>query len=163
MTTTARPATGQPRATTPRVLLVASSCVLLAVGLAAGAGAWSAGSPAAFGALIGGGLALVFLVFGSVTVYAATTLAPESSLLVALLTFLLQVVLVAVVFLALERSDVVGEQVSATWVAGGVITAAMSWMLAQLTASARARVPVYDIDLPGAVSVREEAHEVSAR
>lgn len=163
MTTTERPPAGLPRGTTPRVLLVASVCVLLAVGAAAVVGASNAGAAAARGALVGGGLALVFLLFGSVTVYAATSLAPQSSMLVALMTFLLQVVLVAAVFFALDRSGVVGDQLSAPWVAGGVITAAVSWILAQLVASARARVPVYDIELPGAAAAADEAREVGAR
>jgi ATP synthase protein I len=163
MTTTERPRTGQPRGTTPRVLLVASACVALAVGVAVVIGATSSGATAAGGALVGGGLALLFLTFGSVTVYAATSLAPQSSMLVALMTFLLQVVLVAAVFYALDASGVVGDQLSGPWVAGGVITAAVSWILAQLVASARARVPVYDIDLPGTATSRDEAREVGAR
>ena len=138
-------------------------CVVLAVAVAAVIGASTVGATAAAGAAVGGALALAFLVFGSVTVYAATSLAPQSSMLVALMTFLLQVVLVAAVFLALDRSGVVGEQLAASWVAGGVVTAAVSWILAQLVASARARVPVYDIDLPGAPATSDAAREVGAR
>ena len=163
MTTTARPATGQHRGTTPRVLLTAGASVLVVVLAVALVAALTSGSAAGLGAAVGGGLALFFLLFGSVTVYVMTTLAPQMSMLVALMTFTLQVLLVAAVFYALDASGAVGETLTAGWVATGVVTAAVAWVLAQLVASARARVPAYDIDLPGESVAPSQAREVGAR
>jgi len=163
MTTTARPGPGQHRGTTPRVLLTAGASVLLVVLALSLVAALVAGSAGGLGAAAGGGLALFFLLFGSVTVYVMTALAPQMSMLVALMTFTLQVLLVAAVFYALDASGAVGETLTAGWVATGVVTAAAAWVVAQLVASARARVPAYDIDLPGESHASSEAHEVGAR
>ncbi len=163
MTTTARPGTGQRRGTTPRVLLTAGASVLVVVLALSLVGSLASGSAAGLGAAVGGGLALFFLLFGSVNVYVLTSLAPQMSMLVALMTFTLQVLLVVAVFYALDASGAVGETLAAGWVATGVVTAAVTWILAQLVASARARVPAYDIDLPGESVGSSEAHEVGAR
>lgn len=163
MTTTARPATGQHRGTTPRVLLTSGVSVLAVVLVLSLVAALASGTAAGLGAAVGGGLALFFLLFGSVTVYVMTTLAPQMSMLVALMTFTLQVLLVAAVFYALDESGAVGGTLIAGWVSTGVVTAAVAWVLAQLVASARARVPAYDIDLPGESPAPSQAREVSAR
>lgn len=148
MTTTARPAPGQPRVRPPRVLLVAGLCVVGAVVLATLAGALWSGSPGALGALTGGGIACLFFLFGSIVVSAAIRVAPQIAMMVALLTYTLQVVLIAVVFAQLVRSDALGTTLSAGWLAGGIAAATVAWTVGQLFASTRARIPAYDIDLP---------------
>lgn len=148
MTTTASPGRGPTGARTPRVLLVASGCVAASVVIATVLGAVIAGGPAALGALLGGAIALGFFAFGSLVVAAATKMAPEASLLVALMTYTLQVVLVAGVFVAIGASGVVGDEISGGWLAGGVVAATVAWTVGQLVASSRARIPVYDVDLP---------------
>lgn len=148
MSTTARPSQGQPRGRTPRVLLVAGGCVVVAVALATVLGGLLSGRPAALGALVGGSVALGFFLFGSMVVAAATRMAPQAALVVALMTYTLQVALVALVFLALGSSGAVGSTLSGGWLAGGVVVATLAWTLAQLVATSRARIPVYDIDLP---------------
>jgi ATP synthase protein I len=147
MTTTTRP---QRKA--PRVLLAAGLCVAVVVALTVVAGGLIEGRAGALGALVGGSIALCFFLFGSLVVAAATRRAPEASMLVALTTYALQVVLVAAAFSALGASGLVGSSLSAGWLAGGVVTATVAWTVGQLVASGRARVPVYDIDLPGGSS-----------
>lgn len=146
MTSTARPTGNRERSS--RVLVLAGVGVVLVVAATAAVAGLVTGAPAARGALVGGGIALAFFLFGSLVVNTATRLAPQQALLVALTTYTLQVVLVAAVFVALSSSDALGSSLSSGWVAIGVIAATAAWMLGQLVGSARARVPAYDIDLP---------------
>lgn len=148
MTTTARPAPGQTRGGTSQVLLAAGLCVAVGVAFATAVGGLVAGSAGALGALTGGGIACVFFLFGSSVVGAAIRVAPHTGMIVALLTYTLQVVLVAVVFSRLVRSDVLGTSLSAGWLAGGIAAATVSWSVGQIVASTRARIPAFDIDLP---------------
>ncbi len=163
MTTTARPQ-GPLRGRTPRVLLAAGLGVGAAVVVATVLGGLLAGRPGALGALVGGSIALCFFLFGSLVVGAATRMAPQAALVVALTTYTLQVALVALVFVALGSSDAVGTTLSGGWLAGGVVAATVAWTLGQLVATGRARVPVYDIDLPDASSSSPEtAHRAPSR
>ncbi len=152
MTTTATSAPGLPRARRPRVLLAAVSCVVVLVALIAGVAGATQGSAAAGGALVGGGIACAFFSFGSLVVNAAVRMAPQAALAVAMMTYTLQLVLVLVVFIALSESGAVGDTLSAGWISGGVIVAALAWTVGQMVASARARIPAYDIELPGTLS-----------
>ena len=146
MTSTERPTGNRERSSA--VLVLAGVGVVLVVAATAAVAGLVTGAPAARGALVGGGIALAFFLFGSLVVNTATRLAPQQALLVALTTYTLQVVLVAAVFVALSSSDALGSSLSSGWVAIGVIAATAAWMLGQLVGSARARVPAYDIDLP---------------
>lgn len=163
MTTTASPVPGQPRERTPRVLLLAASGVVAVVLATVLVGAAVDGRAAALGAFVGGATTLGFLVLGSVLVVVGTRLAPHAAVMVALMTFFMQVALVALVFATLSSSDAVGSTLSAGWLSAGVITAAVAWILGQLFATARARIPAYDVSLPGSSPTGGSAREVSAR
>jgi ATP synthase protein I len=103
----------------------------------------------------------VFFGFGALTVNAVAAVSPAASLLVALLTYVLQVVAVGVVFLALDASGALGTTVDAGWVAGTVIAATLCWLVAQILAATRSRQPIYD--LPTAASdPRDHRPEASA-
>lgn len=149
MTTTARPEQRQPVGSSARVLLVAALCVVVVVMLAAVVAGLVAGSAGALGALVGGSIAWAFFVFGSVVVTVATRAVPASALAIALMTYTLQVALVALVLSVLAGSGAVGTTLAAGWLAAGVIVATVGWTAGQLVASARARIPAYDIELPG--------------
>lgn len=148
MTTTASPVPGRGDRT-PRVLLVAVACVVTVVLLTALVAGFTQGSEAALGALVGGGIACAFFAFGSAVVNTATRLAPQAAIVVAMMTYAFQVALVLIAFIALDRSGLIGDVLSPGWVAGGVIAATIAWTVGQLVASARERVPAYDIELPG--------------
>ena len=151
MTTTARPSTGQPPRGTSQVLLKAGLCVAVAVAVVTVLGGVRDGSAGALGALSGGSLALCFLLFGSLVVETATRMAPQTAIVVALMTYTLQVALVALVFVTLKSSGAVDSTLSAGWLAAGVVVATVAWTVGQLVAASRARVLAYDIELPGSV------------
>ncbi len=163
MTTTARPGPGHHPTRTPRVLAAAAAGLVGAVALAVLVASLVGGRPAALGVGLGGAVALAFFLFGSGTVMVATRIAPQASLLVALMTFTLQVVLVAAVFAALGSSGVVGSTVSAPGLAVGVLVAAGAWIVGQLVAHARIRVPVYDLDLAASSSSGPGGRQAGAR
>jgi ATP synthase protein I len=144
------------------VLAVASALVALSVAATALGGGLVDGSSGALGALVGGGTALLFFLFGSLLVMAATRMAPQVSMLVALMTFTLQIVLVAAVFAALGSSDAMGSWLSDGWVAAGVVVAAAAWIVGQMVGTARARIPVYDVELPSPSQAPSQSREVGA-
>ncbi|GAB3663662.1 hypothetical protein GCM10027596_27100 [Nocardioides korecus] len=150
MTTTARPAQGQTRGTTHRVLLGAGAATAVPVALLAILGALLVGSSAAWGAVVGGGLSLVLLFAGALLVASATAVSPQTSLVVAMTTFLMVVVVAAAGFYALEATGFVGRVVATRWVAGGVAVTGVAWSLAHLVGHARSRVLAFDSGPAGA-------------
>lgn len=148
MTTTARPAEGQPRGRTSQVLLVAGLCVAGAVAVATLVASLTGDRSDALGALAGGSIAWCFLLFGSLVVEVAIRIAPQAAMLMALLTYTLQVLLVAVVFVVLTSSGTLDTALSRGWLAGGVVAATLAWTAAQLITTVKTRIPVYDIVLP---------------
>ena len=145
MTTTARPAPGQPRGTTHRVLLGAGAATVVPVAVLAVIGALVVGSPAGWGAVVGGGLSLVLLFAGALMVASATAVSPQTSLVVAMTTFVTVVVVAAAGFYLLEVTGFVGEVVATRWVAGGVAVAGVSWSLAHLVGHSRSRILAFDL------------------
>ena len=131
--------------------LVAVLLVLLA--------ALAGGTPAAYGALVGGVLVIVVLGSGSLVVNVVAGLMPSASLMIALLTYALQLVLMGVVLAALERSGLLEDALDRTWLGGAVITGVLVWTIAQIVLSTRLRIPAYD--LPGDPPVRQS--EAGAR
>lgn len=115
------------------------------VGLAAVVlGALLSGSAAATGAVIGAATVCVFFAFGAVVLGVVTRLAPQTSLLVALLTYLLQVVALGLVFFAVSRSGL-ESAVDTRWTGGTVIVCTLVWLVAQVIATTRVRQPIYDL------------------
>ncbi len=139
--------------TAPRVLAVSIAAVLVGALLTAGLAALVAGTSAAAGALVGGGIAVSFFAVGSSVVSAATRVAPQAALLVALLTYTLQVAVVALVFALLVSSGALEQALSREWLAVGVAAATGVWIATQMIATARARVPAYDLPTENAQTV----------
>ncbi|WP_244929351.1 hypothetical protein [Nocardioides sp. W7] len=134
-----------PRASGSRVLRGAAGFALL-LGLgAAVVGGFAAGSSAAYGALAGTVLVLAVLGFGSSVVNTVAGLMPAASLMVAMLTYTLQVVLMALVFAALSRSGLLDDTLDREWLAGVVIGGTFVWLTAQVVLTTRVRIPVYDL------------------
>ncbi len=139
---------------------------LLLGAVAAVVGALTGGTPAVLGAVIGTAMVCVFFATGAIVLDVVATLAPAASLLIALLTYTLQVVLVGLVFVALNRSGLLEEAVDPRWLGGTVIAGTLAWLVAQVVASTRVRIPVYELGVskgsseavPGA-SRAEEAGE----
>ncbi|MGD9959537.1 hypothetical protein [Nocardioides sp.] len=110
------------------------------------------GTPAAYGALAGTLLVVVVFAFGSFTVNAVSGLMPAASLMVALLTYTLQVVAMGLAFVALNRSGLLEDALDRRWLAGAVIVGTFGWLITQIVLASRARIPAYDlrVDVPEA-------------
>ncbi len=124
---------------------------LVVVGLAA----VLTGPAGAAGALIGTAMVVAVFAFGAVVLGVVAMVAPAASLLVALLTYTLQVVVVGLVYVGLRSGGALDTTVDARWLSGAVIAATLAWTTTQIVATTRVRRPLYD--LPS----REE--EASAR
>jgi ATP synthase protein I len=142
--------------------------VTLLVGTtAAVVGALATGTPALVGAAIGTAMVCLFFGGGAIVLDAVAALAPAASLLVALLTYTLQVVLVGAVFVGLRRSGLLEQTIDPRWLGGTVIAATLTWLTAQVVASMRTRIPVYEFGvsnrLPEAAAGRSGGQEADER
>lgn len=124
------------------VSVVAASAVALA--------AVTAGADPAYAALVGGLMAVGILLSGTFVVNAVAGLMPSMSLMVAMLTYLLQVVMMGVAFLALSTSPLAETAQNRGWLSGTVIACTAAWLIAQMWSSTHARIPVYDLEEPAA-------------
>jgi hypothetical protein len=123
--------------TSVAVAVVALGVVLL--------GAIAGGAPAAYGALAGGLLVLAVLGTGSLVVDVVAKVMPAASLMVALLTYTLQVVLMAAVFVALSRSGLLDDALDRQWLGGAIIAGTLAWTFVQVWLTAHLRIPAYDV------------------
>jgi ATP synthase protein I len=144
--------TTEPR-TAPRIrgtaVLVRTAGATLLLGLLAILlGALVSGSAAAYGALVGTVLVVGIFGFGTFTVNAVAALMPTASLLVAVMTYTLQVVVMALAFIALAGSGALDETIDRAWLGGTVIAGTMVWLVVQIVLATHSRIPVYDISLP---------------
>ena len=78
-----------------------------------------------------------FFSFGAVSVNLVATVAPRASMLVALMTYTLQVLMLALVLVAVSRSGASPETLDVRWLAGAVIAGTLVWMGALLVGTAR--------------------------
>ena len=134
-----------PRANGSRVLFSAAVAALLVGAGLIVVGALVEGSEAAYGAAVGAGIAAAVFLLGSLLVNIVAGLVPTASLLVALLTYVLQVVLMAVVFAALSQASAFEDATPRAWLAAGVITATLTWVVAHIWFATRQRIPLYDL------------------
>lgn len=142
--------------------MLVAGLVASTVGLGAAAlGGAVAGAPAAVGALVGLAIVLAFFGLGAMVLDLVATIAPALSLLIALLTYTLQVVAVGLVFVALSRSGLLDTQLDARWLGGTVIAATVAWLVGQLVAHVRSRQPLYDLPTsgPGSAGGSDEASD----
>ena len=128
-----------------RQLLVTMVAVDVAVLLVAGAALVLAGSDAAVAALVGGLVTSVVIFTGTAMVNLVAGLLPAMSLLVALMTYTLQLVVMVAVFLGLSRSSLGEDGASRGWLAAAVIVATVTWLVGHVVSVVRSRVPLYDL------------------
>jgi ATP synthase protein I len=150
--------TAQPRATRDSgvtLLLGAAGCAVAVGSALVVAGGVLDGSAAAYGALVGTVLAVGVFAFGSFMVNLVAGLLPPAALMVALLTYTLQIVVMGLVFVGLTESGLLDDQLDRNWLGGAVITTTGIWLVAQVVLFARRRVPVYDLP-PGPESAPPE-------
>jgi ATP synthase protein I len=108
------------------------------------------GSAGAAGAAIGTSMVCLVFAFGATALGVVARVAPAASLLVALLTYTLQVVLVGLVYAALSSGGALGGPVDPKWLSGAVIACTLTWITAQIVVSTRARLPIYELGSQGA-------------
>ncbi len=149
MTTEARTTTPQGR---PYGVAALGVAVLAGSGagvLVAALGAAIGGGAGATGALVGAGVTLLVLATGFAVVDLVAGLMPAASIVVALLTYTLQMVVLAALLVVLRESDGVGATLTPEWFAAGVIAVAASWTVCLVVHATRARVPLYDLPAAG--------------
>lgn len=127
------------------VLLVGLGVTLLLGVVAAAAGGLLSGESAAWGALVGALLIAVVCAGGSLVVNLVAGVMPAASLMFALLTYTLQVVVLVTAFLALERSGLVGPHLDRAWLGGTAVIATFVWLVTQVVLAFRRRIPAYDL------------------
>ena len=152
MTTESKP--GTRTGATPLLGAVAAGAV--AVLTLVVAASLTDGRAAVVGAARGGVLTLVVFALGIAVVGAVARLMPAASLLVALMTYALQLLVLALCITAIDRAGVGTESLARGWFAAGVIAVTLLWMVGQLVAATRQRIPVYEtapddalVDHPG--------------
>lgn len=141
-----------PQERTPRVLLVAALSVLASTSVVTVVGELAAGQNEAVSALLGGAIVLVFFGFGAVVVGAASAVMPQTALMIAMLTYTFQVALVGLIFAGLTESDVFESDLSAGWLAAGLIVGTFAWMTGQLVATLRAPIEPWVAPETGALA-----------
>jgi ATP synthase protein I len=103
-------------------------------------------------------LTLVVFALGIAVVSLVARLVPAASLMVALMTYALQLLVLALCITSIDRAGVGSETLARGWFAAGVIAVTLLWMVGQLVAATRQRIPVYDT--PGtAAAVRHPGGE----
>jgi len=140
-----------PRRHSGARVLVWAAVTTAGLGLVAGAvGGLVSGSAAGLGVLVGAFIAVAVFSFGSFTVHTVAGLMPAASLLFALLTYALQVLLLLLALVAIEDAGLVEDTLDRVWMVGGIIGGTLVWMVAQVVWTVRARIPVFDLPPPGA-------------
>lgn len=139
--------------TTARVTRDSGVAVLVGAALATAAigavlavvGALVDGSSAAWGALFGTALALLVFGLGAAAVNLVAGALPTMSLVVAMMTYVLQLVLIWLVLSALESSELLESTLDREWLGGAVILGAMAWMAGQVRLHLTRRVLAFDL------------------
>jgi ATP synthase protein I len=110
--------------------------------------------PQALGALVGVVMVVGFFGFGTLTMSLVSRVAPAASLLVALLTYTLQVLLLGLVFVGLTSSGATDGALDPRWLGGTVVAATLAWTVWLVVREVRTRRPVYDVAVPDGVPQR---------
>ena len=132
------------------VLLGAAGAALV-VGLVMTLVAWLvADATAVRSVLLSTLLVVVVIGFGVFVLNTVASVMPGATVLVALVTYALQLVVMAAVVLQLVRSGMMADTLDRRWFGGGVAVTTLAWMVAQIVAATRARIPVYDLPEAGA-------------
>lgn len=159
--TSATTAQGRP----PAVVLhgVVGAAALVPGLVVAGVGRLVGGSDAAFAAATGSLVVLGILLFGSTAVDLVAGLVPAASLGVALMTYALQLVLLVAVLLAASEAPLLSGAAERRWLFGGLLAVMLGWMVGQVVAAVRVRIPVYDLPGPTAEQASPASSEAVRR
>ena len=134
-----------------RVVVRAAALTGLAGALLVVVAAVVHGGEAAAAAAVGAGLVLLVVSFGTLSLHVVASAMPAMSLLVALVTYVTQLAIVLLVFLAITRGDVFSSDQARGWLAASMVLATVVWTAAHLVLTARERAPYFDLP-PGGES-----------
>lgn len=134
------------------MLLSAAVAALVAGALVVALGAIVSGTPAAYGAIAGTFIVVGVFSFGAFTLHLVARMVPAMALLVAMMTYTFQVALMALLMLALTRSGLLEDTLDRIWLGIAIVVGAVVWLIAQIVATMRARIPAFD--LPPEAGVR---------
>ena len=104
-------------------------------------------SAAVAGAAAGAFATVAVMAFGAYVVHLVAKVMPSASLLLALMTYALQIVVLTAFLAVVTGSGALGDTLSGGWLVAGVVVAVLAWTVSQIWFSTRARVLLYD--LPG--------------
>jgi ATP synthase protein I len=149
--TTERSETTGHRSLAPgvRVVVRAAAVATLAGLLATVLAGFADGVEPAAAAAVGAGLVILVVAFGTLSLHVVASAMPSASLLVALVTYLTQLALVLLVFLAVTRGDLFPGELARTWLAASMVLATVVWTASHVVLTARQRVPYFDLPTGG--------------
>lgn len=127
-----------------RVLVVASLAGLVVVASTTLVAGWWHGGDAAAAAGVGGGVALAVFGVGTLVVHLVSGLLPQMSLLVALLTYTLQLLVMALVVTGLADTSIADTATSRGWFVAAVIAVTLGWLITQVWQATRLRIPAFE-------------------
>lgn len=130
-----------------RALVWAVGAVLGVAILLGGLALGMADGRAALGAALAAVMVIGFFASGAIVLNAVARVMPTAALLIALMTYSLQVVMIGVVFVVVRRVGLVGSgessSVDSTWLGVSIIVLTLVWMTATTIAAMRQRIPIY--------------------
>jgi hypothetical protein len=136
----------QVRATTGAGTLLGAASWALTAGIAlAVAGLVIDGSSALCAGLAGAAATVLVLALGALMVDLVARVMPTASLLLALLTYVFQILVLTAALVVVAR---VADDTVTRWSAGALIAVALAWTLAHVVLATRRRIAVYDVALP---------------
>ncbi|SFB72463.1 hypothetical protein SAMN04487968_101156 [Nocardioides terrae] len=137
----------QVRVATGAGTLLGAASWALAIGAAVAlVGLVVDGRPALAGGLTGAVTTAVVLAGGALCINVIARVMPSVSLMIALLTYALQVVVLTMVMAVVSES---ADDTVTLWAAVALIAVTLTWSLAHLLLSTRRRIAAYDVALPG--------------
>lgn len=140
--------TGNTPVPRPRVLLGAAAGALVAGLVLVLVAALTGGRDAAYGSAVGTVVVLGVFATGSFAVDMVAGVLPSASLLVAMLTYTLQVVVLGLVFVALSGSGLLDDTIDGTWLGCTIIAGTFAWLACQVVLTMRLRIPAFDLTGP---------------
>jgi len=155
--TTARPPHGTPSRRAATLPVAATVVIGVVLGVVA---AVVADSSAVWGVVVGILLTLASLGLGSLVLAWVTEISPGMSLVVALMTYTLQVVLLLTAYVVLSGSEAARDAVSGPWLGTTVIATTVVWLGLQVQALRTSRQPYLE---PASPSPREGSEEDATR
>lgn len=120
----------------------AAAVMVLAVALV---GVLLGGGAAGAGALVGGLVATLVFLSGSLVVNTVAGIMPGLSLLFALSTYMVQLLALGLLFVVLDGGTLLDGTLDRGWLGCTIIAVTATWLVVQVVLSTRARIPAYDL------------------